>query len=160
MRKFGITLLIAVVVLAVAALVAPRFIDVNRYHDRIQAELSTKLGRQVSLGHMQLSLLPLSFRVDQLSIADDPKFQSARPFAVASQVSVSPMFWKLVHGDVEVRSLELKQPQVELVRDQQGTWNFSTLGKSSSHQEKQRQFALDSLKITDGQVGITDLQKR
>ena len=91
MRKLGITLAISVLVLIVAALAAPRFVDVNRYHDRIQAELSSKLGRQVSLGHMQLSLLPFSFRVDQLSIADDPKFQSARPFAVASQVSVSPM---------------------------------------------------------------------
>jgi AsmA protein len=160
MRKLGIVIGIVILLLVVAALLAPRFIDVNRYHDRIQAELSSKLGRQVTVGTMHLSLLPLSFRVDQLSIADDPRFQSAQPFAVADQVTVSPVFRSLLHNDVEVKSLALRQPKLELVRDQQGIWNFSTLGQTTQHTKQSKQFTLDSLKIDDGQVGITDLQKR
>src|SRR5437588_2148584 len=202
MRKLAIGIVVVIVVLVIVALLAPHFIDVNRYHDRVQAELSSKLGRPVTVGHMRLSLLPLSFRVDNLTIEDDPHFQSARPFAVADQVTVSPVLMSLIHGDVEIKSVELNQPKLELVKNAQGAWNFSTLGQPSAAQPagtpsqpapsaktpgqkppaaqqptatptapgnapsenkepaKQRQFTLDSLKINDGQIGVTDLQKR
>lgn len=130
MRKLGITVLIIVLVLVVATLVVPRVIDVNKYHGEIQAQLEKKLGRQVSLGEIRLSLLPLSLRVANPVIAEDKSFDTGRPFATAQNLSVSVKFLPLLRKELEVRSLSLDRPQVELVRNANGEWNFATLGQT------------------------------
>ena len=72
MRKVIIAIAV-VIVLAVAGLgIFVATFDVNSYHDRIQSELEKQLGRKVQLGQMHLGLFPPKFRVQDLSIADDP----------------------------------------------------------------------------------------
>lgn len=186
MRKAAVIILTIVVLIIIAALVVPSFLDVNQYHGKIQAELQQRLGRQVSLGTMHLRLLPLSFRVDNVTIGEDPHFQTGRPFAQAQELDVSVKLLPLLHKDVEVSSLDLKRPNIELVRNPAGVWNFSSLGhapegtqppsptpssqkppaqKAPSPQpttqtsQQEQQFALDSLVISDGQLAITDQQK-
>src|SRR5689334_1778474 len=129
MRKLGIIVLVVVVLLVAAALIIPHLIDVNHYHNQIQAQLEKKLGRQVSLGNMSLSLFPPSFQVENATIAEDSRFASGRPFAAADKLSVSVKFWPLLHKDVEVNSLELVHPHIELIRNAEGAWNFATLGQ-------------------------------
>src|SRR5437588_1329427 len=186
MKKLGISLLVIVALVILALLVLPMFIDVNRYHDRIQAELSQRLGRPVSLGQMHLGLLPPSFRAESPVIGADPNFHNPRPFAQADELNVSVALWPLLHRDVQVNSLELRRPKIELIRNAEGKWNFSTLGENpaqpapaQSSQPKQsarapkpspapgqqpatsgQKISLEDLKITDGQVAITDFQKR
>src|SRR5690242_7135120 len=132
MRKLGIAILIIVVIVIAAALIVPRMINVNKYHDQIQAQVEKKLGRQVTLGEMNLSLLPPSFNVDNVVIGEDKSFDTSRPFAVAEQLSVSVQFWPLLRKQVEIKSLELDRPHIELVRNAKGEWNFASLG----HPEK------------------------
>src|SRR5215470_14470688 len=129
MRKLGIAILIIVVLLVAAALIVPHLIDINQYHGKIQAELQKRLGRQVSLGNMHLSLFPPSFQVENATIAEDPRFNSSRPFANAEKLAISVKFWPLLRKEVEVKSLELDRPHIELIRDAQGIWNFATLGQ-------------------------------
>ncbi|HEY2496388.1 MAG TPA: AsmA family protein [Candidatus Angelobacter sp.] len=131
MRKLGIAVAILVVLLIAAVLIVPHLIDVNQYHGKIQAQLEKRLGRQVSLGNMRLSLLPPSFVVENTTIADDPQFATGRPFATADKLSISVKFWPLLRKEVEVKSLELDHPHIELVRNAQGIWNFATLGQPS-----------------------------
>ncbi|HET9837353.1 MAG TPA: AsmA family protein, partial [Candidatus Angelobacter sp.] len=187
MRKLGITILVIVALLVAAALIVPHLIDVNRYHDKIQAELQKRLGRQVTLGKMHLSLFPPSFQVENATIGDDPRFNSQRPFAAAEKLAISVKFWPLLHKDVEVKSLELDRPHIELIRDAQGAWNFASLGQTAAApaeatphpaagprsapqpapatttgpqpKETAGEFSLANLFINDGQVAITDLQK-
>ncbi|HST76953.1 MAG TPA: AsmA family protein, partial [Verrucomicrobiae bacterium] len=131
MRKLGITVFVIVVLVVAAALIVPHLIDINQYHNRIQAELQKRLGRSVTLGEMHLSLFPPSFQVQNPVIGEDPQFSSSqnRPFATAEKLAVSIKLLPLLHKDLEVKSLELDRPHIELVRDQQGTWNFATLGQ-------------------------------
>jgi AsmA protein len=178
---------VIVVLLAAAALIVPRLIDVNQYHGNIQAELQKRLGRNVTLGNMRLSLFPPSFQVENATVSEDPRFGSSRPFATAEKLAVSVKFWPLLHKEVEVKSLELVRPHIELIRDAQGAWNFATLGQegkpspgqaspqpsaqkpqpqatptiTTGPQGKQPagQFSLANLFINDGQVAVTDLQK-
>src|SRR5689334_16789569 len=169
MRKLGIIVLVVVVLLVAAALIIPHLIDVNHYHNQIQAQLEKRLGRQVSLGNMSLSLFPPSFVVENATIAEDPQFGSSRPFAAIDKLSVSVKFWPLLRKDLEVNSLELQRPHVELVRDAKGVWNFATLGQqgktsptvTTGPEGKQPagQLTLASLSIRDGEVAITDMQK-
>src|SRR6478609_911377 len=129
MRKLVIAIAVIVVLLVAAALIVPHLIDINQYHGKIQSQLEKKLGRQVTLGNMSLSLFPPSFQVENTTIAEDSRFASGRPFAAADKLSVSVKFWPLLHKDVEVNSLELVHPHIELVRNAEGAWNFATLGQ-------------------------------
>ena len=163
MRRVIIGVIILVIIVGVAALIAPSFIDVNRYHPLIESKLRERLGRQVSLGPMHLSLIPLGFQVQNAVIADDPKFNTGRPFAQVQTLSVRPELLPLIHHDVVIKSVQLERPSVELVRNQQGVWNFSTLGgthEPSQPSGKPTEFSLDQLKIYDGQVAITDVEQR
>ncbi len=186
MRKVAVTILAVLVVVVIVALALPAFLDVNRYHDRIQADLQKKLNRAVSLGPMHLSILPLAFRVEDAVIGDDPDFRSPRPFAQAEELYVTAKLMPLLHGDVQMDSLELRKPQIELIRNPQGIWNFSSLGhnatapttapaapppQTGTQQAQQQQaaqqaqqqpqaFSIGELRIRDGQVALTDLQKR
>src|SRR5690349_12616322 len=83
---------------------------------------------------MHLSLFPPSFQVQNATIGEDPRFSTGRPFAAAEQLSVSVKFWPLLHKQLEVNSLTLTRPHIELVRDSQGAWNFATLGQQPGQQ--------------------------
>lgn len=197
MRKVGIVILVIVIVVIVAALIVPHIIDVNKYHNEIQAQLQKNLGRQVSLGEMKLSILPLAFRVADPVVAEAPSFDTGRPFATAQELAVSIKFWPLLRKDVEIKSFELNRPHIELVRNAQGEWNFATLGQPPKASPAQGEppaqpepakagkqtaqanaqntpagqtappektqpagnLEVSNLKINDGQVAITDLQK-
>jgi uncharacterized protein involved in outer membrane biogenesis len=183
MKKLAIVVAILVVLIIAVLLLAPAFINVNRFHDRIQAELQQRLHRPVQLGQMHLRLLPPRFSVDQAIIGEDPRFGQG-PFATVQKLAVSVKLLPLLHRDVEISGVDLQRPHVELIRDAQGQWNFSSLGAAASQppagQPQPRPpspappagktqpaprpsgappLALDRLRITDGQVALTDYQK-
>ena len=181
MRKLGIAILVIVVLLVAAVLIIPHVINVNDYHAQIQSQLEKKLGRQVSLGPMSLSLFPPSFQVSNAVIGEDKNFNSSRPFATADKLAVSVKLMPLLHKEVDVKSLQLDHPHIELIRNAQGEWNFATLGQEAKPTPAQKtenagtsaeqkttedaskkpagQIELANLGINDGQVAITDLQK-
>jgi len=185
MRKTLKILAAILVLLVLVLLAAPFFLDVNRYHDRIQSELQQKLGRPVSLGTMHLKLIPFAFRVENAVIGEDPNFGKEKNFAQANELYVTAELMPLLHGDVQIKSVELRQPKIELIKNAEGKWNFSSLGSApqepgqqpqqqppaqpqpankpsaaNPQPEKKRVFRFDDFKITDGQVAITDIQKR
>ncbi len=169
MRKLGFILLGLVVLIVIALFAASAFVDVNRYRPRIQAELQQRLGRPVELGAMHLKLLPPSIRVENVAIAEDPAFKTGRPFAQVPNFYVSARLLPLLGGKVELGALEFERPTLELVRDARGTWNFASLGKTTEPPAQPAAaepagtppsaITLDHLRISDGQVAITDLQK-
>lgn len=146
----------AVVVLLGAAVAALLRLDVNRYHGQVQAALAGRLHRQVSIGPLHVSVRPLAIRVDNCVIGEDPAFQTGRPFARADElyVSVSPL--ALLRGRIELRSLELRRPSIELARNAAGAWNFTSLGGDGRSEGP----ALQHVVISGGEVGLTDLAAR
>ena len=164
MRKVGIAIALIVVLLVAAALIVPHVVNINFYHNQIQAELQKKLGREISLGQMGLSLFPPSFQVNNAIIGEDRSFPPGHPFAMVEKLSVSVKLFPLVHKQVDINSLELNRPHIEMVRNAQGKWNFATLGAQTSapaetSQKPAGQFELVKLQINDGQVAVTDYQK-
>src|SRR5262249_45448593 len=129
MRKFLAIIISLFVLLVIAVVALPSLIDINQYHDKIQAELSAKLNRPVSLGRMSLKVFPLRVRVENAVIGEDPSFRSTRAFAQAQALDVSAEVMPLLHKDIQVDSVNLLQAQIELIRDQQGNWNFSSLAR-------------------------------
>src|SRR6185369_10433061 len=133
MRKLAFVVLGILVVIVLLAAIVPRFIDVNRYRGRIQSELEQQLNRTVTLGDMHASLLPPSITVNNAVIGEDKSFQTGRPFGTAQQLKISLKFLPLLHKEIAVDSLELVRPQVELVRNPQGVWNFAN---RQSHRQR------------------------
>ncbi len=183
MRKLGITIAVIVVLVFGAMLVAVKFVDVNRYRPTIQAELEKRLNRPVSLGNMSLSLIPPAIRVDNVSVGENPAFGNGQ-FATAQHLYVRAKLLPLLHKDVQISSLDLRRPNIELIRNSQGIWNFQTIGQATTapakapaqqapsqqappqppraqkqQPQKPSQFELGSLKIRDGLIAVTDQQK-
>jgi AsmA protein len=154
----GIGILIVVVIAAAGIFLAT--FDVNSYHAQIQSTLQQQLNRSVKLGNMSLGLFPLEFKVQNIVIADDPKFGTA-PFVQAKELDVSVHLLPLLHKDVEVDSINLQRPAVELIKNKDGVWNFASLGANkpkSQSPSSSGQFSLSKLTIEDGQVALTDNQ--
>jgi AsmA protein len=182
MRKIAIVIGIVVLVIVVAVGVLFATFNPNDYRGTVQTKLEQQLNRKVSLGDMSLGLFPLRFRVANLSIADDPKFGN-RPFIQTQELSVSVKLLPLLSKSVEVESLTLERPSVELIKNAQGVWNFASLGQNAPATappaasapaapsrapapspapvaSSGQQFSLGELAINDGLVAITDLQDR
>src|SRR5271166_4455472 len=181
MRKLAIFAVAVVVIVVGLVLALPHLIDVNQYRGQIQSQLQQRLNRPVQLGAMSLAVFPLRVEVNDVVIGDDPSFSSKVPFAQVGQLDVSIALLPLLAKNIQVDSLELKGAKIEIIRNAQGLWNFSTAGSNvappaqqappsqpppsekqtapSSAPSTSGGFSLAELKITDSQIAITDEQK-
>ncbi len=135
MRKVFVVIGVIVVIIIAAVLIFAATFNVNQYHDKIQSELQQRLGRQVSLGDMHLGIFPLRFEVQNVSIADDPRFNAQKPFVQAQRLDVSVKLLPLLHKDVEIDTLTLQRPSVDLIKNKQGIWNFASIGQPQAEQQ-------------------------
>jgi AsmA protein len=113
-------------------LALPFVLDANQFRPTLEGKLASALGRNVTIGHLKVTLLSGGISIDDISIADDPAFSSA-PFLTAKAVSVGVEWLPLIFSkQVRVQSFRLQEPQVVLRRSASGQWNFSSLGTASS----------------------------
>ena len=184
MRKLVIIVVVLIVIVVGAFLALPHIVDVNQYRGQIQTELQQRLNRPVQLGELSLGVFPLRVQANNVIIGDDESYRSAVPFAQVAQLDLSIKLLPLLTKSVEVDSLELKRPRIELIRNAQGVWNFSTVASAPAApsappanapakppqpatptpaqqptSEGGGGFTLGALKITDGQIAVTDNQK-
>ena len=122
---------IVIAVLVVIIILLPYVVNVNNYRPRIESELTSALGRNVTVGNLSLSLWSGSLTADNIAIADDPSF-STSPFIKAQALNVGVELMPLIFSKtLHITELTLSQPQVNLLRDRAGKWNFSTIGSAS-----------------------------
>ncbi|HKW16339.1 MAG TPA: AsmA family protein [Terriglobales bacterium] len=122
---------IVIAILIVIIIVLPFVIDVNTFRPRIEAELTNALGRKVTVGNLSLSLITGSLGADNIAIADDPAFSNS-PFIQAQKLGVGVELLPLIFSKtLHITDITLTQPQVSLLRDRSGKWNFSTLGSAA-----------------------------
>ncbi len=127
-KRIWILLASLAVVLLAALLLVPRLLDADTYRGRIEAALSTSLGRNVRLGHLTFSPFSGSLVALTPSIADDPAF-STQPFLTAEDIRIGIDTGAFVlHRELHIRSFAIDQPKINLLRADNGTWNYSTIG--------------------------------
>src|SRR5271166_1800091 len=180
MKKVAIGVVALIVIVVLVMLALPHLIDVNQYRGEIQAQLQSRLNRPVKLGAMSLAVFPLRVQVQDVSIGEDPRYHSNLPFADVGEMDISVKLFPLLSKTIAIESLTLKRPKIELIKDQTGVWNFASLGQApatpatgtapaqakpaanapSPAASSGSSFALDKLAISDGQVAVTDFQKR
>jgi AsmA protein len=149
---------IVVLLLIVIVVAIPFLIDVNRFKPTLEADLSTTLGRKVQIGNLELALLSGAVKVDNLSIADDPAFGGA-PFLQAKQLAVGVALQPLIFSKkLEVSSFTITDPQVTLLRNPSGTWNFSNLGAASKPKSdttsSATNFSVQKISLVNGTITV------
>jgi AsmA protein len=164
MRVSKRTLKIAGIVVAavVVILIAlPFFININSFRPKIESELTSALGRPVTLGELSLSLFSGNVGVENVSIGDDPAF-SKSPFITMKSLKVGVEVMPLIFSrQLNITGIALEEPQITLLRASNGTWNFSSLGGASKEKSPEpaksgapQHLSIAKLEIKDGKLSI------
>src|SRR5437879_3509805 len=175
MKKTLKIVLIVVGVLIVLVLVVPFLIPVNQFRPTIEEKASAALGRKVELGNLSLSLISGSLSADNISIGDDPKFSSA-PFLTANSLNVGVEMMPLIFSKtLNVTGVTIASPNVTLLLNGAGVWNYSSLGGAAAKAEAKKapaekpsltagaaEVSIKKLTLNDGSiiVGSVNSQKR
>src|SRR5882762_9642648 len=155
-------LAIVVGILIVALIAIPFFLSPNQFRPTIEEKLSAALGRPVTVGNMSLSLFTGALAADDLAIADDPAF-SKTPFLTAKSLKVGVEMMPLIFSKaLHVTGVTIEQPEVSLVKDAEGKWNYSSLATSDSKaatkpasQSAASDFTIAKLELKDGRVTVS-----
>jgi AsmA protein len=163
---------IVIVVLILVLFILPFFIPVNKFRPTIEEKASEALGRKVLVGNLSLSILGQSLGIDDLSVSDDPKFNSG-PFLKAKGVKVGVELLPLIFSkQLNVTEVTIVNPQVIMLKDPSGKWNFSSIGGSATPAAKKpapsstsstaQSVSIKKLSLEGGQItlGNTNSQKR
>src|SRR5205814_2522627 len=161
MRKWLIAGSTTLAILFVLALGVTFLFDANQFRPKLEREMSRALGRTVAIGNIRLSILSGGVSLEDVSIGDDPAFGTS-PFVTARAVTVGVELMPLVFSkELRVRSFTLDKPQVALRRSTAGTWNFSSVGATSTREADASSgssfpagLSVRKLTIAKGQVAV------
>jgi AsmA protein len=163
-KKFVVISIVSIAaVLAAVAIAVSLLVNIDQFRPQLARAIGASLGRDVTIGHISLSLFSGNAAVDDITIADDPAF-SATPFVTARSVRIGIALLPLITSKhLQVESFQLHRPQLTLRRSAAGIWNFSTLGAASSSEpsggatasSSNLTFSIGRLAITDAHVVIT-----
>lgn len=160
-RWMKIAAVVAAVVIAIIV-VLPLVVNADTFRPVVQNELSSALGRQVTLGHLGFSAFSGSLVAKNISIADDPAFSSS-PFIGAKSfyigVKVLPL---LFHHQVQITKLTIDSPAIDLIQNGKGVWNFSSLGGAGTSSKSGQpaaipNFSVGELTIKDGSATVSSI---
>lgn len=172
-----------VVLLIAAALIVPSFIDWNAYKPEIAAQAKKATGRTLDIrGDIELAVLPSPhLTIEDAHLSNAPGATSPDMVALKA-LRVDVKFAPLLQGKVEVASIELIEPVIEIEKMADGTTNLAMTpapeagasadgsqgapapsGEASGSGSSDGGspggaggFSLDSLKIVDGTVVYRD----
>jgi AsmA protein len=120
-RRWAVLLLVVLVVLFALRPGA------NGLRKRIVTSISMALGRKVEVQWVKIRLLPQpGFDLENFVVYDDPSF-SAEPMLRSYEVTATLRLRSLLRGRAEIGRLSLKEPSLNLVRNEQGRWNLASL---------------------------------
>jgi uncharacterized protein involved in outer membrane biogenesis len=114
---------IAVLLVAALILVLPALVRVDRYRPEVISYLHEKLGKEVEIGRLSLTLFPVSIHVDDFGVKNPPIFPPGYVVKIA-HVDAALDVRALLHRRVIIKSIVLDNPVLHLTSDPDGPWNF------------------------------------
>jgi uncharacterized protein involved in outer membrane biogenesis len=113
-------------------LLLPAFVDLGVFKASYLALVEDTLHRRIDVGEVRLNLLPRpSIRLSNLKVSDGPAFP-ANTFFAAEQLQLRLKLWPLLRGRFEVTEFILEKPVVNLLKEPDGTFNYSDLAAKSA----------------------------
>lgn len=122
--KYSIIILL---VLVIALLAAPFFVDVDDYKVAIEHEVEDATGRKLHIGEISASLFPwVGVTLKDVEFANRPGF-SDQAFLKVKSLDVQVELLPLLNKEVMVKRFELDAPQIVLERNAAGDGNWMDL---------------------------------
>jgi uncharacterized protein involved in outer membrane biogenesis len=123
-HKTGLIVIgIAALLLLAVIFVGPALVRVDRYRPQVISFLQEKTGKQVEIGRLTLTFFPLSIHIDDLGVKNPPIFPRGYVVQVA-RIDAELSLGALLHRQVVIKSLVLKDPILNMTSDPDGPWNF------------------------------------
>jgi hypothetical protein len=132
----------AVIAIAILAGLAP-YIPAAFLRSRVESALSSSLNRAVNIGDIRFTFFPSGpvpgpgFALANVTIHEDPR-AGIEPFAYMNEMGASVRVLSLLGGRLELSGINLNEASINLVKTNDGQWNF--------------QYLLDSLKAEDASM--------
>jgi hypothetical protein len=122
----------AVLLIVLLAVLVPPFVNVNRYRKRVAEAIGRSLGRDVTASRIALKVLPRpGIVLSNFVVAEDPSY-GAEPMLRADTVTAFLRLTSLWRGRLEIGTLDLDSPSLNLVRRSDGHWNVEELVERAS----------------------------
>jgi AsmA family len=124
-RRIALSLIgIASCIFAALVLLAHVFFYLDRYRPQIISYFEESTGKKVEIERLALTFFPKStIHILGFDVKSPPLFPPSYILKVPRADAVVD-FWALLHRKVVIRSLVLQEPEINLVSDPDGPWNF------------------------------------
>lgn len=159
----------AIVLVLLIGLIAPLFINVDKFRPRIAAAIEAQTGRQVTLGEIHARLLPSAHVIVDGFTISNPKDFAAGQLLTADQIRGGLTLTALLGGDIHVTSLKLVRPKLVLTQDELGRTNYTfpsqngtanSAGAAAKSSGSSSEFALESIdkiNLEDADVSLQQI---
>jgi uncharacterized protein involved in outer membrane biogenesis len=156
-RKIAIWLgAIAGCLLAGAVILAPIFLNLDRYRPEVISYFEQNTGKKVEIERLTMTFFPrITVHMDGFGVKSPPLFPPSYIVKVARTDAVLD-FWPLLRRKVVIRSVVLEGPEINLVSDPDGPWNF----ENPETQNSKNTFPLgiiDKVEIHGGSLIVSNL---
>jgi uncharacterized protein involved in outer membrane biogenesis len=155
-RKIARTLIVIAGCLVATLVLLPLFFNLDRYRPEVISYFEENTGKNVEIGRLALTFFPsVAIHIDGFGVKSPPLFPPSYIVKVARADAVLD-FRALLHGRVVIRSLVLQNPEINLVSDPDGPWNF----ENPASQNSKNTFPLgiiDKVVIKQGQLNVSNL---
>ncbi len=109
-------------------LVTPHFVDLGLFKRTYLPLLEEALDRRIDVGEVHLSLVPTpAIRLSKLTVSDSADFAN-NTFFSARQIRLKLRFLPLLRGRFEITELVLDKPIFNLLKQPDGSFNYSDIG--------------------------------
>ena len=124
-RKIALRLIvIAMCVIVLTILLVPVWFNLDRYRSQIISYFEQTTGKKAEIERVTLTFFPRpTVHIDGFAVKSPPLFPPSYILKVPHADTVLD-FWALLHRNVVIRSVVLDQPQINLISDPDGPWNF------------------------------------
>ena len=124
-RTIALSLIgIASCIFVASVLLAPVFFNLDRYRPQIISYFEESTGKKVEIERLALTLFPkTTIHILGFGVKSPPLFPPSYILRVPRADAVVD-FRALLHRKVVIRSLVLEEPEITLVSDPDGPWNF------------------------------------
>ncbi len=127
MKKIIAGIIVVVVICLVLVMLAPFFVNLDRYKGTILAQIKPYLDRDVDFAHIELTILSgLGAELEGLRVADNPRFSSA-DFVSLDSLQVQVEFFPLLKKEIKVKKIVLKRPVISVARNTAGEFSFDDI---------------------------------
>ena len=152
-----ISLAVLIALLAAAAVIVIKTVDINKYKPQIVEQADKALARQVDFQNASLGigLNGIGLRINGLTVSEDPAFGEGRFLSVKSISVGVDVLGYLLRRQVSITGIVIDAPSVTIIRNKDGAINAQTVAKPAEGKAQAPAAVLPALLISSirGQGG-------